>query len=174
MSTRTGYFALILTIFSVPSNAQVLSNQSLTGKYFFRHVSLGTDGSSVTNLSDSRTLTGSLTFDSNGGFSFVGQQVTGAAVPAPLSGSGKYSVDPGGFVTLDNPIRSGIKLNARFSSEALVGSSTESGDKAFDLFVAIPAPTGQAALQGRRLAVCMETAQGRHLDAPTAKQLTGR
>jgi putative DNA primase/helicase len=34
-------------------------------------------------------------------------------------------------------------------------------------------PTGQAALQGRRLAVCMETAQGRHLDAPTAKQLTG-
>lgn len=34
-------------------------------------------------------------------------------------------------------------------------------------------PTGQAALQSRRLAVCMETAQGRHLDAPTAKQLTG-
>ena len=34
-------------------------------------------------------------------------------------------------------------------------------------------PTGQAALQGRRLAICMETAQGRHLDAPTAKQLTG-
>ena len=88
MSTRTGYFALVLTIFSIPSNAQVLSNQSLTGKYFFRHVSLGTDGSSVTNLSDSRTLTGTLTFDSNGGFSFVGQQVTGAAVPAPLSGSG--------------------------------------------------------------------------------------
>jgi uncharacterized protein (TIGR03437 family) len=156
MSTRTGYFALILTIFSVPSNAQVLSNQSLTGKYFFRHVSLGTDGSSVTNLSDSRTLTGTLTFDSNGGFSFVGQQVTGAAVPAPLSGSGKYSVDPGGFVTLDNPVRSGIKLNARFSSEALVGSSTESGDKAFDLFVAIPAPTGQANLGGPYLAQDLE------------------
>lgn len=34
-------------------------------------------------------------------------------------------------------------------------------------------PTGQAALQSRRLAVCMETAHGRHLDAPTAKQLTG-
>lgn len=34
-------------------------------------------------------------------------------------------------------------------------------------------PTGQAALQGRRLAVCMETAQGRKLDAATAKQLTG-
>lgn len=36
-----------------------------------------------------------------------------------------------------------------------------------------PHPTGQAALQSRRLAVCMESAQGRHLDAPTAKQLTG-
>jgi putative DNA primase/helicase len=34
-------------------------------------------------------------------------------------------------------------------------------------------PTGQAALQSRRLAVCTETAHGRHLDAPTAKQLTG-
>jgi putative DNA primase/helicase len=34
-------------------------------------------------------------------------------------------------------------------------------------------PTGQAALQSRRLAVCMETAHGRRLDAPTAKQLTG-
>ncbi len=34
-------------------------------------------------------------------------------------------------------------------------------------------PTGQAALQSRRLAVCMETAHGRQLDAPTAKQLTG-
>lgn len=34
-------------------------------------------------------------------------------------------------------------------------------------------PTGQAALRSRRLAVCMETAQGRRLDAPTAKQLTG-
>jgi P4 family phage/plasmid primase-like protien len=34
-------------------------------------------------------------------------------------------------------------------------------------------PTGQAALQSRRLAVCMETAQGRRLDAPTAKHLTG-
>lgn len=34
-------------------------------------------------------------------------------------------------------------------------------------------PTGQAALQSRRLAVCMETAHGRNLDAPTAKQLTG-
>ena len=34
-------------------------------------------------------------------------------------------------------------------------------------------PTGQAALQGCRLAICMETAEGRRLDAPTAKQLTG-
>jgi putative DNA primase/helicase len=34
-------------------------------------------------------------------------------------------------------------------------------------------PTGQAALQSRRIAVCMETAEGRRLDAPTAKQLTG-
>ena len=34
-------------------------------------------------------------------------------------------------------------------------------------------PTGQASLQARRLAVCMETAQGRRLNAPTVKHLTG-
>jgi putative DNA primase/helicase len=34
-------------------------------------------------------------------------------------------------------------------------------------------PTGMAALQSRRLAICMETAQNRRLDAPTAKMLTG-
>src|SRR5690348_2924341 len=52
MKTRTGCLALAIAVLTVtPGSAQVLNNQSLTGKYYFRHVSLGTDGSSVTNLS---------------------------------------------------------------------------------------------------------------------------
>src|SRR5262249_52100020 len=86
----------------------------------------------------------------------VGQQVSGTAAPVSQTGTGTYSIDAGGFVTLDNPIRSGAKLNARYSSEAVLGSSTESADSAFDLFVAIPAPTGQAVLGGPYNAVDLE------------------
>jgi putative DNA primase/helicase len=76
------------------------------------------------------------------------------------------------------PILTGTGANGKSTfTEAVMGAL---GDYAM---VADPAllmaashdahPTGQAALQSRRLAVCMETAQGRHLDAPVVKQLTG-
>jgi uncharacterized protein (TIGR03437 family) len=65
-------------------------------------------------------------------------------------------VDPGGFVSLDSPLRSNAKINARYSSEALLGSSTESTDNAFDLFAAIPAATGGAILGGPYITVALE------------------
>src|SRR5258706_10804168 len=68
--------------------ADVLSNKSLTGKYFFREVLLVTDGS------QSLTIFGSATFDGNGNFSYLGQQLTGNAAPSIASGSGTYSVEP--------------------------------------------------------------------------------
>jgi uncharacterized protein (TIGR03437 family) len=157
MRFLTGYLAVIGTILvGVPGTAQVLNNQSLNGKFFFRQVSLGTDGTSVTNLSDTRSLMGTLTFDGNGGFTFVGQQVTGTAAPASQSGKGSYSVDAGGVVSMDNPLRSGQKINARYSSEAVLGSSTESADNAFDLFIAIPAPSAQPVLGGPYATVDLE------------------
>jgi uncharacterized protein (TIGR03437 family) len=149
--------AILVALFAEAAmDAQVLNNQSLKGKFFFRHISLGTDGVSVTNLSDSRSLMGSLTFDGNGGFTFDGQLSSGASSFASQSGSGSYAVDPGGFVILDNPIRSGSKVNARYGAEALVGSSTEASNNTFDLFVAIPAPTGQAVLGGPYSTVDLE------------------
>jgi uncharacterized protein (TIGR03437 family) len=157
MKIRTGCLVVLAALFvETPTVAQLLGNQSVSGKFFFRHISLGTDGSSVTNLSDSRSLMGTLTFDGSGRFTFVGQQVTGTAAPASASGSGAYSVDPGGFVTMDNPIRSGAKINARYSTEALLGSSTESADNAFDLFIAVPAPSGGAVLGGPYTTVDLE------------------
>jgi uncharacterized protein (TIGR03437 family) len=139
-------------------SAQTLSNQSLRGKYFFRQVSLGTDAAG--NLSDPRSLMGTLTFDGGGHYSFTGQQVAGNNAATSQTGSGVYAVDAAGFVSLDNPLRSGVKLNARLGTEALLGSSTEAADSTFDLFVAIPAPGGPsgsgAALSGPYWTVTLE------------------
>jgi uncharacterized protein (TIGR03437 family) len=131
------------------AGAQTLSSGSLNGKFFFRHVSLAMD--STGDLTDPRSLIGTMTFDGAGHYSFNGQQVIGNNAATALSGaSGTYTVDPAGFVALDNPLRSGAKINARLGPEALLGSTTEAADNTFDLFAAIPAPpTGTtAALSG--------------------------
>ena len=145
---------------AMPASAQILGNQSLTGKYFFRHVSLGLDGSG--NLTDPRSLLGAMTFDGNGGYTYIGQQVVGAAAATSQTNSGKYSVDPAGFVSLDSPLRSGAKINARFGPSMVVGSTTESSDNTYDLFAAIQAPTGSVAgtLPGPYWAVSLELPGG--------------
>ena len=64
MRKRTGWIWLALPmILAGPFFAQTLGNQTLTGKYYFRHVSLGTDGVSPSNLTDARSLIGTITFD---------------------------------------------------------------------------------------------------------------
>ena len=50
--------------------------------------------------------------------------------------------------SLDSPLRTGAKINARFAAEAVIGSSTESTDNTYDLFVAIPAPASGAVFTG--------------------------
>jgi uncharacterized protein (TIGR03437 family) len=149
----------------LPASAQTLSNQSLTGKYFFRHVSLGLDGSG--NLTDPRSLMGTMTFDGNGSYSYSGQQVAGAAAAASQTGSGKYSVDPAGFVSLDSPLRSGAKINARFGPSIVVGSTTESTDNTYDLFAAVQAPTTSVGgtLPGPYWAVSLELPGGAYANA---------
>jgi len=117
--------------------AQVSTNASLSGQYYFRQVLLVTD-SSGTNVVDTRSGWGTLNFDGNGAFTINGQQLVGTAAPVALTGSGTYAVKSGGFTTLSNPLRAGTTVNARLGVGALVGSSTESGPTVFDLFLAIP------------------------------------
>ena len=57
---------------------------------------------------------------------------------------------------MDSPLRAGAKINARFGSEAVIGSSTESADNTFDLFVAIPAPQAAPTFAGPYTAVSLE------------------
>jgi hypothetical protein len=135
-------------------SAQTLSNQSLSGKFFFRYVSIGSDSSG--NATDPRSLLGTMTLDGSGHYSFTGQTVVGGGAAASATGTGAYSVDPAGDVTMDSPIRTGDKVNARLSAEALIGSGTETTDNTFDMLVAIPAPTAATTLTGPYWVVTLE------------------
>jgi uncharacterized protein (TIGR03437 family) len=130
-----GLFTLAATL-----TAQVSTNASLSGKYYFRQVLLIAPGPS--NVTGTTSGSGTLTFDGNGNFTISGQQLSGVSAPVALTGSGIYAVKPGGFVTLTNPLMSSVTVNARLGTGVLVGSSTEAGPTVFDLFIAIPAASG--------------------------------
>jgi hypothetical protein len=127
-------------------DAQTLGNQSLKSNYFFRYVSMVANATG--SIGDARSIQGSITFDGAGSYTFTGQQVTGVAASVAASGTGTYSVDPAGVVSLTSPLRAGDFVNARLGPEALIGSGTENTDSAFDLFVAIPAAASSGAFSG--------------------------
>jgi uncharacterized protein (TIGR03437 family) len=120
---------------------QVSTNQSLSGKYVFREVLLTTDGSTAPNVTNTLSGEGTIAFDGNGNYSVSGQQLVGTGTAIALSVTGTYSVSPGGFATLANPLKSGVTMNARIANGVLVGASTEAGPSVYDLFLAIPAWT---------------------------------
>src|SRR5260370_8044808 len=78
--------------------AQAPDNQSLNGKYFFRYVSLTTDGAA--RLIGGRSLIGALTFDGSGHYTFTAQQVLNATAAAAQTGSATHSADPPGTLPL--------------------------------------------------------------------------
>ena len=166
MLKPTGCWKIVLLLSTgALCNAQTLNNQTLTGKYYFRQLSLGTDASSPANLVDPRSLIGAITFDGAGKYTFTGQQIIGQGAASAATGSGTYTVDPGGFVSLDSPIRAGAKINARYGTEALLGSATEGTGNFFDLFIAIPAPASGAALAGPYTVVSLEFPGGTFANA---------
>jgi len=142
--------------------AQTLGNNTLTGKYYLRHLSVSTD--TAENITDIRSLSASITFDGAGAYSFSGEQTVGTAALAPLSGNGTYSVTPAGLVTLTNPQRPAQNINARFGMLSagegmLIGATTDSSDNTFDLFAAVPAPisaTSNATLKDDYFVVSLE------------------
>jgi uncharacterized protein (TIGR03437 family) len=123
-------------------------NSLLSGNYFVRQVFLGTDGSG--NLTDPRSAMGTIVFDGAGSYSFFGQLMQNNTL-VPQTASGSYHVDEAGIVSVDSLVRGGDKVNARFGSEAVVGSTTETAGSGYDIFVAIPAPsspTSNSSLNG--------------------------
>lgn len=139
---KSKYLLLMMASMGMAVFAQVSSNQSLNGKYYFRQVMLISDGTANVNAAETHSATGTITFDGKGNFTVTGQQIVGTTVaPTLLNSSGVYTVKPGGFTSLTNPLLSGATINARLGVTALVGSSTEAGATVFDLFIAIPAAT---------------------------------
>ncbi len=120
-------------------SAQILSTATLSGKYFVRHIEFTTGGTN--NITDARSIIGTITFDGAGHYSLNGQQTVLTNPAVSYSVSGTYNVNAAGIVTLTNPQNSAISINARYGVEAVLGSSTEVSANTFDLFVAIPAPT---------------------------------
>ena len=159
MGIRGGAFLLLLAsammgqaLMGQTLMGQTFNNQTLAGKYNFRHLLFTTDTSE--NITDIRSLWGSITFNGNGNYGFSGQSAANGGAPVASNGSGTYAVTPAGIATLTNPQNNAFKLNARWGlvsqptvtlvgpqpGEAmLIGSSTENAGNTFDLFVAITA-----------------------------------
>ena len=119
--------------------SQSLSNGSLNGKYFFRHLLIEATGSGA--IAGMRTAYGAITFDGSGAYTCAGSQIVGTAAPVAFSVSGAYAVKATGYVSLSNPQRAGVDLNAGLGQGALVGASTETTG-VYDLFIAVQAPSG--------------------------------
>ena len=156
---RIGSFALLL-LTTLIAPAQTIDNSTLSGKYFFRHLMLTATGSNT--IGSSKTLTGSITFDGAGSFSFQGQQVVGANAPAALAGNGKYSIGSSGFLTLPNLQQSGANMNGRLGAgaSAIVASTTDSGAAIFDILVALPAPATASPFTGTYWVVSLGFSNG--------------
>ncbi len=142
ISCRSTLVPVLFLTISFTGLGQTLSNSTLTGAYFVRHVEFTTDSSN--NATDARSILGTMTFDGAGNYSFSGQQVIGTGAAATFTVTGTYFVAPSGVVSLTNPQNSTLSVNARYGTEAVVGSSTNAAGNIFDMFVAIPAPATSA------------------------------
>lgn len=112
----------------------------LTGQYLFRYVNFFNDTSG--NVTESCSLTGVVTFDGKGTYALSNTQLydsAGASAGSCASlGGGTYGVQSNGMAQMDNPMFTATLYGA-FSAPVLSASSTE--DDAYDLFVAVQAPT---------------------------------
>jgi uncharacterized protein (TIGR03437 family) len=112
----------------------------LSGAYLFRYVNFFNDSSG--NVTESCSLTGTMTFDGKGKYTLSGTQLfdsMGAGVGSCSSlGGGTYGVQSNGMAQLDNPLYAAT-LFGTFAQPVLTASSTE--DDYMDLFIAVQAPS---------------------------------
>ena len=132
---------LLVVLSSLSARAQLFDAGTLSGPYHFVHllISTGNDG----RADNARNLGGTMTFDGVGGYTFQGRIGAGGEAALAVEGTGTYAVDTNAFAILTNPIEINLEVNARIGADAeiIVGSSTETADGSYDLFVAVRAPT---------------------------------
>lgn len=139
--------ALLLAAIPVRVAAQTFDNSgtpALTGQYLFRYVNFFNDP--LGNLTESCSLSGTLTFDGAGHYTTSNTQLfdsggSGNGFCADLGG-GTYGVQSNGLAQLDSPMYPATLFGA-FSAPVVIASSTE--DFYFDLFIAVQAPAAGSA-----------------------------
>lgn len=133
--------ALALLLFAGIALPQTLNNASLTGKYYFAHLLVTASQGSATSA---QSLSGSMTFNGQGAYTYTGKLGSGNGAPSASTGSGTYTVASDGSVTLSNAIRNTLQVRGRLSGDGsvLLGAGTEATDNTNDILIAIKAPTG--------------------------------
>lgn len=133
--------ALALLLFAGTASPQTLNNASLTGKYYFAQLLVTAAQGSATAA---QNLSGSITFNGQGAYTYTGKLGQANGAPAASTGSGTYALASDGTVTLSNPIRNTLRVLGRLSGDGsvLLGASTEAADNTNDILIAIKAPTG--------------------------------
>jgi uncharacterized protein (TIGR03437 family) len=122
------------------AHAQTYNNATLSSIYYFRELYFVTDATG--NPTDVRSAVGAITFDGKGNYSINAIENIGTGNSAPLSVKGTYSMSANAALTLVDPFRSTINLNARYTAEAIFGTTSDATDNTFAFFIAIPEPAG--------------------------------
>ncbi len=121
-------------------NFDTSGTAGLSGQYLFRYVNFFNDQNG--NVVESCSLTGVITFDGVGAYTLSNTQLYDSAGTSTGScsslGGGTYGVQSNGLAQFDNPMFPAT-LYGSFSAPVVVASSTE--DDAYDLFVAVQAPS---------------------------------
>ena len=125
-------------------NFDTSGTAGLSGKYLFRYVNFFNDQSG--NLTESCTLSGTISFDGAGTYALSNTQLFDSAGEngkgfCSSLGGGTYGVQSNGIAQLDNPMYAAT-LFGTFSQPVVIASSTE--DDYFDLFIAVQAPQSSA------------------------------
>lgn len=134
----------LLMMATAPAGAQNFDTSgtaNLKGQYLFRYVNFFNDPSG--NLTESCSLTGTMTFDGAGKYALSNTQIFDSlgvknSGSCTSLGGGTYGVQSNGIAQLDNPLYPATLFGA-FSQPVVIASSTE--DDYFDLFIAVQAPT---------------------------------
>ena len=127
------------------AQAQTYNNATLNAKYYFRELYFATDATG--KPTDVRSAVGTMIFDGKGGTSVLATSNIGTANSSPLTAGGTYTVASNAAVTIASPLKSTVMLDARYTAEAVFGSSSNATDNTFDFFIAIPQPAGGSTLK---------------------------
>jgi uncharacterized protein (TIGR03437 family) len=132
---------LLLAAISPAQNFDTSGTSAVSGPYLFRYVTFFNDSDG--NVTESCSLTGTMTFDGNGKFSISSSAQLFDSQPSgqggcAILGTGTYGVQSNGIMQMDNPMFA-TTLFGSFTSPVLMASSTE--DDFWDLFIAVQAPS---------------------------------